>query len=167
MAACRSPRSSPVARAICPPSPRTHEATGNGQQATDPPVAPIISRPSFPARTPLIRHRACGRRPMPPSPQGEGCPACRGGHWRPAFGTNAICRRQIRRGMENKTAASAIGEVHDSSNATAAAPTRTRRNGAAVVSVNIIAQGKEGVKRKTGSGRCQVVVGKNVRLKMV
>ncbi len=31
-----------------------------------------------PFETPLIRHRACGERPMPPSPEGEGFAGCRG-----------------------------------------------------------------------------------------
>ena len=41
---------------------------------------------------------------------------------------------------ENETAASAVGEVHDSSNATTVTPIRTRRNGDATVSDNSIAQ---------------------------
>ena len=40
----------------------------------------------------------------------------------------------------NKTAANAIGEVHDSSDATTVTPTRTRRNGDATVSNISIAE---------------------------
>ena len=55
---------------------------GNGQQATgNRPACRDGSQPSAvpPPEGPLIRHRACGGRPMPPSPQGEGDPACRDG----------------------------------------------------------------------------------------
>jgi hypothetical protein len=49
-----------------------------------------------------------------------------------------------------ETAASASGEVHDSSAATAVTPTRTRRNGDAAVPKEIMAEEKPYVKQNSG-----------------